>query len=105
MRTAIGLLALLALAGCGDEPTAAAVKVVTAPQVARDVIARAEAAHGAYPLETCVVSGDRLGSMGEAVVFVHEGQEVRLCCGDCRKPFDADPAKYLAMIEAAKAGK
>ena len=29
-----------------------------------------------YPLDVCIVSGEQLGSMGEAVVYVHEGQEV-----------------------------
>jgi len=56
-----------------------------------------------YPMETCLVSGEKLGSMGEPVEFVHEGREVRLCCKGCRKDFDADSAKWMAKVdEAAK---
>lgn len=53
-----------------------------------------------YPLKTCVVSGEKLGSMGEPYVFKHDGTEVRLCCEHCRPKFDKDPAKYLEKIPA-----
>jgi YHS domain-containing protein len=52
-------------------------------------------------LATCPVSGDKLGEMGKPVAFVYQGQEVKLCCPDCRKDFDKDPAKYLSKIRAA----
>ena len=55
-----------------------------------------------YTLQTCVVSGEKLGSMGEPVVFVHEGQEIKLCCKECLKDFKADPAKYIKKIDDAK---
>jgi hypothetical protein len=55
-----------------------------------------------YPLGTCVVSGEKFGGdMGEAVLFVHEGREVKLCCGSCRKDFEATPGKFLQKIDAA----
>ncbi len=53
-----------------------------------------------YPLATCPVSGEELGGMGEPVVFVHEGREVRLCCAGCQKKFDADPAAMIEKIDA-----
>ncbi len=57
-------------------------------------------------LTTCPVSGDKLGEMGAPFVFVYEGQEVKLCCKDCKPKFDKDPAKYMAKIRAADtAGK
>jgi hypothetical protein len=43
--------------------------------------------------------------MGDPVVIVHEGVEVRLCCAACRKEFDRDPAKYAARVASARAGK
>ena len=43
--------------------------------------------------------------MGKPYVFTYEGQEVQLCCKDCKKDFDKDPAKYIKKIEAAKAGE
>ena len=52
-------------------------------------------------LTTCPVSGEKLGEMGDAYVFTYKGQEVKLCCKSCKKKFDKDPEKYMAMIRAA----
>jgi YHS domain-containing protein len=52
-------------------------------------------------LTTCPVSGEKLGSMGAPVVFVYQGQEVKLCCPSCKPDFDKDPAKYMKLIRAA----
>ena len=52
-------------------------------------------------LANCPVSGDKLGEMGKSVVFVYQGQEVKLCCPDCKKDFDKDPVKYLSKIRSA----
>ncbi len=53
----------------------------------------------AYPFDKCVVSDHKMGEMGEPVVFVYQGQTVKLCCKDCRKDFDKNPAKYLSMMQ------
>jgi YHS domain-containing protein len=58
-----------------------------------------------YTLATCIVSGEKLGEMGKPVVFVYQGQEVKLCCSGCKKDFDKDPAKYLKKIQDAAAAK
>lgn len=60
-----------------------------------------------YSLKTCVVSDEKLGGdMGKPFVFVYEGQEFKLCCKDCKKKFDKDPAKYTKKFaEAQKAAK
>ena len=55
-----------------------------------------------YPLKTCIVSDNKLGEMGKPVVFEYEGQEIKLCCKDCREDFDKDPAKYLKKLEKKK---
>ena len=52
-------------------------------------------------LTTCPVSGDKLGEMGKPLVFVYQGQEVKLCCGGCKKDFDKDPAQYIKKIREA----
>jgi YHS domain-containing protein len=52
-------------------------------------------------LTTCPVSGDKLGEMGKPFVTEYKGHEVKLCCKDCKKDFDKDPAKYMKKIEAA----
>jgi hypothetical protein len=53
-----------------------------------------------YPVETCLVSGEKLGGMGKPYVFVHKGQEVKLCCKSCLKDFQKDPAKYTKALPA-----
>ena len=59
-----------------------------------------------YPLKTCLVSGEQLGGdMGKPVVINYKGTEVRFCCKDCVKKFNADPGKYLAKLKAAQTTK
>ncbi len=58
-----------------------------------------------YPLETCVVSGDKLGEMGKPYVHEYKGREIKFCCKDCLKDFNKDPDKYIKKIEDAEAKK
>lgn len=60
-----------------------------------------EAQRPIYPLETCVVSGEPLGSMGEPVERVVGNRLVRLCCSKCEKELDADPTAFIAKLDAA----
>ena len=55
-----------------------------------------------YTLDTCIVSGDKLGEMGKPVVFNYKDQEIKLCCKACRKDFDKAPAKFLKKLEPKK---
>lgn len=60
-----------------------------------------------YPLDTCIVSDEKLGGDPnmKTFVFTHEGQEIKLCCKSCQKTFNKSPAKYLKKLaDAAKAG-
>ncbi|MHC5024769.1 MAG: hypothetical protein ACYTGG_12840, partial [Planctomycetota bacterium] len=57
-----------------------------------------------YPLETCVVSGQKLGSMGEPKNIVMANRLVRLCCGGCEKSLRADPLVYLGKLGPADGG-
>lgn len=84
---------------------AAAFTVIPLPSRADDAGSSASADVKPKPdmLTTCPVSGDQLGEMGKPYVFVYKGQEVKLCCPDCKKDFDKDPAKYLKKIQAAAA--
>ncbi len=52
-----------------------------------------------YPLDTCLVSGEELGSMGDAIVINHEGQEIKFCCDKCVPKFKKDPEKYMAELK------
>ena len=60
--------------------------------------ATATAGAKAYPLKTCIVSGEKLDSMGQPVVKVFNGQEIKFCCNDCVKDFDKDPQKFLTKL-------
>jgi hypothetical protein len=72
---------------------------------------KAPAAKEAYPLKTCVVSDEALGSMGEAIVYVHKeagkpDRTVKFCCEGCIDDFKKEPAKYLKKLDdAAAAGE
>ena len=55
-----------------------------------------------YPLETCVVSGEKLGSMGAPYVHQYKGQEVQFCCKGCLSDFNKEPAKFMKMVADAK---
>ncbi|MGB6220078.1 hypothetical protein [Haloferula sp.] len=51
-----------------------------------------------YTKDVCIVTGNKLGSMGTPVSMVYEGQEVKLCCKPCVAKFKADPQRYLSNI-------
>ena len=74
-----------------------------APATDAEAIAKARAS---YPLKTCLVSNEALGSMGDAVGYIHRaaGQPDRIvfvCCEGCIDDFKADPAKFLKKVDAA----
>ena len=82
--------ALGALSGCQD------------PGTPSNSAASAGATAKAYPLDVCIVSGEKLGSMGDPIVVVHQGQEVKLCCKSCKPDFEKEPAKFLAKLAPKK---
>ena len=51
-----------------------------------------------YPLKTCMVTDEELDK--DAYVFIHQGQEIKLCCKPCKEDFDKEPAKYLKKLAA-----
>ena len=55
-----------------------------------------------YPLTTCVVSGEDLGSMGTPVEVTHDGTTVKLCCKSCIKEFKESPETFVAKLESAR---
>jgi hypothetical protein len=55
---------------------------------------------------TCIVSGDKLGEMGQPVKYTYNqaGQpdrELEFCCKDCIADFEKDPGRYLAKLDGA----
>jgi hypothetical protein len=70
--------------------------------------AKPEAKAKPYPLDKCIVSGDKFeGSDMTPHELVFEGQTVKLCCKSCLKDFNKDKAGYLKKIseEVAKNAK
>ena len=51
-----------------------------------------------YPLKSCIVTDNELGSMGEIITKTYGGQEVKFCCKPCVKKFEANQAKFLAKL-------
>ena len=51
-----------------------------------------------YPLKTCLVSDNKLGSMGKEITKIYDGQEIKFCCKPCIKKFEANQAKYLSKL-------
>jgi YHS domain-containing protein len=98
-----GILAAAALtagvfaAGCGSEQQ----QVTTKDQTAK---AQAKGPSGEYPIDWCVVSGEKLGSMGAPVTYTYQGRTIKFCCSGCIKEFEAQPARYLARLDSAAAG-
>jgi hypothetical protein len=56
-----------------------------------------------FPLTKCIVT-DEAFEHGKPSTFVHNGQEIKLCCKDCLADFKKEPAKYLSKLNAAKRG-
>lgn len=56
-----------------------------------------------YPLDTCPVSGNKLGgAMGDPIDVVIANRLVRVCCMGCVGKLRADPVKYLAVLDATR---
>lgn len=55
-----------------------------------------------YPLTTCPISDEKLGSMGEPYDVLYGTTLVRLCCKSCKKTLDKDGPAIVAKVEAAR---
>ena len=78
IKSIVIALAALSLASCATTNTAGGAKP--------------------YTSDDCIVSDNKLGSMGTPVTLVHEGQQVKFCCQPCVAKFKANPDKYLASL-------
>ena len=52
----------------------------------------------AYPLKTCIVTDNDLGSMGDEQRITYQGRTIKFCCKPCVAKFKKNPAKYLAKL-------
>jgi YHS domain-containing protein len=91
-RTIAALVGLVALAGAA---------MTAAPRNAADY------SGDPFPLDTCPVSGEKLGK--DAVTVVLDGMkdsklngtQVKFCCPKCEASFKADPAKFTGKMNEA----
>jgi len=80
-----------------DSPQTAKAQIVKTPEEKTQAAEQAKT----YPLTTCLVSGDKLGGMGETIDCLYEGKLVRFCCKGCIKSFNKNPDKYLKELGSA----
>ena len=59
-----------------------------------------EAQSKSYPIDTCVVGGEKLGK--DAVSVMYGTTLVRFCCKDCIAKFEKSPAEFVAKLHPAK---
>lgn len=78
MKTTLAILAMALLGACATTNTASGVKP--------------------YPLDTCIVTDNRLGSMGPVITRVYNNQEVKFCCPPCVREFEEDPDHFLSLL-------
>jgi len=55
-----------------------------------------------YPLSTCPISGEELGGddMGDPIVKIYDGREVKFCCKMCVPKFEKDLKASFAALDA-----
>ena len=58
-----------------------------------------------YPINSCLVTGEALGSMGDADNFIYMNRLIRFCCASCEQAFLDNPAKYMAQLDDAYAAQ
>ncbi|MFN4942682.1 MAG: hypothetical protein ACK5G9_02685, partial [Akkermansiaceae bacterium] len=52
-----------------------------------------------YTSDTCILTDNKLGSMGTPVTKVYGNQEVKFCCKPCVAKFEKDPQRYLKKTQ------
>jgi hypothetical protein len=54
-----------------------------------------------YPLDFCLVGGEKLGAMGKPIALKYEGREIKFCCKGCIDGFKKDHEKFMAKLAEA----
>jgi len=52
-----------------------------------------------YLLDICPISGKKLGSMGDVIVEIIDGREVRFCCESCPPKFKENKKELFAKLD------
>jgi len=91
--------AALALASCASKAPSTAEATPAGKKAVSKKVAKNEPKPKAYPLKTCLVTGDGLDDMDERVSTVYMGQTFEFCCKPCLKKFNKNPEKFLKELE------
>ena len=54
-----------------------------------------------YPLETCLITKQKLTAMGKPVDLIYKNRLVRFCCSNCVAQFKKDPELYMSQLNEA----
>ena len=54
-----------------------------------------------YPLETCLISGQKLGSMGKPLDKIYNNRLVRFCCSGCLGKFETNQEEFHSKLDQA----
>ncbi|MBD3297278.1 MAG: hypothetical protein GF341_01380 [candidate division Zixibacteria bacterium] len=100
----ITVAAVALLIGCGGDQSQTETTTQEQSQPATQTQTAEATSAKAYPLDYCIVSGEKLGSMGDPVVKTYQGREVKFCCQMCVPDFESNVVMYLAKIDSAAAG-
>lgn len=92
------------LIGCGSDQSQTETTTQQQTEPATQAQTTETATAKAYPLDYCIISGEKLGSMGDPVVKTYQGREVKFCCQMCVPDFESNVVMYLAKIDSAAAG-
>lgn len=57
----------------------------------------------AYSPSVCLVSDEKLGSMGDPIALTHNKQEIKLCCDACIDSFKEKPDEFLDKLAKLEA--
>ena len=102
MKPLLLLAAVFAFASCATKPPSTPEITEAAGTKAKSKkVATKEPKPKAYPLKTCLVTGDGLDDMDERVSTVYMGQTFEFCCKPCVKKFNKNPQKYLKALGKA----
>lgn len=78
IRSKSALLALVLFTACASDPSAGVIP---------------------YTSDLCIVTDNKLGSMGDPIIKVYGKQEVKFCCRPCVKKFEEAQERYLAKLK------
>lgn len=70
------------------------------PMLASDQKATATAVNS-----ICPVSGSPVGDLGTPTSAIYKGQTIMLCCKTCLRKFNANPEKYVAILNQSASKK